>query len=160
MAAGGPDAVLAFAGRGSRCTPAFRVARVQPAGAPGDVFTTSAVGWGHSILASVEYSDARRAFNEAVAGVAATTDAADAARTSQHPLDRWVVAEAGLRLDAMKAKIAEITHPWPLVREPAPDLGGQHLISVFTMRNEVTEGARRVLSLTAQIANAPAVAAL
>ena len=69
-----------------------------------------------------------------------------------HPLDQWPVAEAGLRLDAMKAKIAEITHPWPLVREPAPDLGGQHLISVFTMRNEVTEGARRVLSLTAQIA--------
>ena len=160
MAAAGPDAVLAFAGRGSRCTPAFRVARVQPAGAPGDVFTTSAVGWGHSILASVEYSDARRAFNEAVAGVAATADAADAARRGQHPLDQWVVAEAGLRLDAMKAKIAEITHPWPLVREPAPDLGGQHLISVFTMRNEVTEGARRVLSLTAQIANAPAVAAL
>jgi hypothetical protein len=60
----------------------------------------------------------------------------------------------------MKAKIAEITHPWPLVREPAPDLGGQHLISVFTMRNEVTEGASRVLSLTAQIGCAPAVAAL
>jgi alkylation response protein AidB-like acyl-CoA dehydrogenase len=68
--AAGPEAVLAFAGRGSRCTPAFRVARVQPAGAPGDVFTTSAVGWGHAILASVEYSDARRAFNEAVAQVA------------------------------------------------------------------------------------------
>jgi hypothetical protein len=160
--AGGPDAVLAFAGRGSRCTPAFRVARVQPAGAPGDVFTTSAVGWGHSILASVEYSDARRAFNEAVAGVAASAAVppiADAA-TGGHPLDGWHVAEAGLRLYAMKAKIAEITHPWPLVREPAPDLGGQHLISVFTMRNEVTEGARRVLGLTAQIANAPAVAAL
>ena len=74
----GPDAVLAFAGRGSRCTPAFRVARVQPAGAPGDVFTTSAVGWGHSILASVEYSDARRAFNEAVAEAAGVADAADA----------------------------------------------------------------------------------
>jgi hypothetical protein len=148
--AGGADAVLAFAGRGSRCTPAFRVARVQPAGAPEDVFTTSAVGWGHSILASVEYSDARRAFNAAVADAA----------TAAHSLDTWPVAEAGLRLDAMKAKIAEITHPWPLVREPAPDLGGQHLISVFTMRNEVTEGASRVLSLTAQIANAPAVAAL
>ena len=88
--------------------------------------------------------------------------AADAATGGPegHPLDQWPVAEAGLRLDAMKAKIAEITYPWPLVREPAPDLGGQHLISVFTMRNEVTEGARRVLSLTAQIANAPAVAAL
>src|SRR3984957_19711799 len=31
-----PDAVLAFAGRGSRCTPAFRVARGAPAGAPTD----------------------------------------------------------------------------------------------------------------------------
>jgi hypothetical protein len=153
--ASGPEAVLAFAGRGSRCTPAFRVARVQPAGAPGDVFTTSAVGWGHAILASVEYSDARRAFNEAVEVAAAANTAAAA-----HPLNGWPVAEAGLRLDAMKARIAEITHPWPLVREPAPDLGGQHLISIFTMRNEVTEGARRVLSLTAQIANAPAVAAL
>ena len=30
-----PDAVLAFAGRGSRCTPAFRVARVAPAGRAG-----------------------------------------------------------------------------------------------------------------------------
>jgi hypothetical protein len=157
MTTRGADAVLAFAGRGSRCTPAFRVARVQPAGVPGDVFTTSAVGWGHSILASVEYSDARRAFNAAVAAVAA--DAADTAPEG-HPLDQWVVAEAGLRLDAMKAKIAEITHPWPLVREPAPDLGGQHLISVFTMRNEVSEGARRVLSLAAQIGCAPAVAAL
>src|SRR3984885_5893258 len=35
MAAAGPDAVLAFAGRGSRCTPAFRGARGQPARAPG-----------------------------------------------------------------------------------------------------------------------------
>ena len=153
---GGPDAVLAFAGRGSRCTPAFRVARVQPVGTPGDIFTTSAMAWGHSILASVQYSDARRAFN---AAVAATASAA-APGGGGHPLDQWPVAEAGLRLDAMKAKIAEITHPWPLVREPAPDLGGQHLISVFTMRNEVAEGARRVLSLTAQIGCAPAVAAL
>jgi hypothetical protein len=151
------DAVLAFAGRGSRCTPAFRVARVQPAGAPGDVFTASAVGWGQSLLASVQYSDARRAFNAAVAGVA---DAAGPALRDRHPLDQWPVAEAGLRLDAMKAKIAEITHPWPRVPCPAPDLGGQHLIGIFTMRHEVAEGARQVLSLTGRIADAPAVAAL
>jgi len=152
------DAVLAFAGRGSRCTPAFRVARVQHSGAPGDVFTASAIGWGHSILASVQYSDARRAFNAAVAAVAA--DAATAAPAAQHPLDQWAVAEAGLRLDAMKAKIAEITHPWPRVPAPAPDLGGQRLIGIFTMRHEVADGARHVLNLTAQIADAPAVAAL
>lgn len=153
--AGGSDAVLAFAGRGSRCTPAFRVARVQPAGAPGDVFTMSAVAWGHSILASVQYSDARRAFNAAVAAAAT----AGQGPGGGHPLDRWPVAEAGLRLDAMKAKIAEITHPWPLVPEQAPDLGGQRLIGIFTMRHEVAEGARRVLGLTEQIADAPAVAA-
>ena len=155
-APGAPDAVLAFAGRGSRCTPAFRVARVQPVGTPGDVFTTSAFAWGHSILASVQYSDARRAFN---AAVAATASAA-APGAGGHPLDQWPVAEAGLRLDAMKAKIAEITHPWPLVPWPAPDLGGQRLVSIFTMRHEVADGARQVLSLTARIADAPAVAAL
>jgi len=165
------DAVLAFAGRGSRCTPALRVARVQHSGAPGDVFTASAVGWGHSILASVQYSDARRAFNAAVAAVAAdaatvadgvawAADAATPALRAKHPLDRWEVAEAGLRLDAMKARIAEITHPWPRVPAPAPDLGGQRLIGIFTMRHEVADGARHVLNLTAQIADAPAVAAL
>ncbi len=154
-AAARPDAVLAFAGRGSRCTPAFRIARVQPAGSPVDTFTTSAIAWGHSILASVEYSDARRAFNAAVAAAGSVP----AAPAGGHPLDQWPVAEAGLRLDAMKAKIAEITHPWPLVPEQAPDLGGQRLISIFTMRHEVAEGAARVLGLTRQIASAPVVAA-
>jgi hypothetical protein len=152
---GRPDAVLAFAGRGSRCTPAFRVARVQPAGSPADVFTTSAIAWGHSINASVEYSAARRAFNRATR--AAT---AQPTRNGAHPLDQWPVAEASLRLDAMKAKIAEITHPWPLIPGQEPDLGGQRLISIFTMRHEVAEGAARVLSLTAQIPSAPAIAAL
>jgi alkylation response protein AidB-like acyl-CoA dehydrogenase len=150
-----PDAVLAFAGRGSRCTPAFRVVRVQPTGSPADVFTTSAIAWGHSLNASVEYSAARRAFNHAV-------EAASQQPTPDgtHPLDRWPVAEASLRLDAMKAKIAEITHPWPLVPGQEPDLGGQRLISIFTMRHEVAEGARQVLGLTTQIASAPAIAAL
>jgi alkylation response protein AidB-like acyl-CoA dehydrogenase len=150
-----PDAVLAFAGRGSRCTPAFRVARVQAVGSPGDVFTTSAIGWGHSILASVEYSDARRAFNQAVGSVERT----GAAIAGGHPLDQWPVAEASLRLDAMKARIAEVTHPWPLVRGQEPDLGGQRLIGIFTMRHEIADGARRVFALTSQIADAQAVAA-
>jgi hypothetical protein len=163
--AAGADAVLAFAGRGSRCTPAFRVARVQRAGAPADVFTTSAIGWGHAILASVEYSDARRAFNwtiETQLNIRQTDMAAASAlgaRGAPHPLDQWPVAEAGLRLDAMKAKIADITHPWPRVPGQEPDLGGQRLISIFTMRHEVAEGARRVHGLTAQIADSTAVAA-
>jgi len=62
--AGQPQSVIAFAGRGTRCTPGFRVARVSAAGTPAEVFTTSALTWGHSILASVQYSDARRAFND------------------------------------------------------------------------------------------------
>jgi alkylation response protein AidB-like acyl-CoA dehydrogenase len=150
-----PDAVLAFAGRGSRCTPAFRVARVQGTGTPGDVFSTSAIGWGHAILASVQYSDARRVFNLAIEAVNPRGTG-----TGGHPLDQWPVAEASLRLDAMKAKIAEITHPWPRVPGQEPDLGGQRLIGIFTMRHEVADGARRVLHLTAQIADAQAVAAI
>src|ERR1700689_4658934 len=35
-----PQTVIAFAGRGTRCTPPFRVARVQPVGTPADVFAT------------------------------------------------------------------------------------------------------------------------
>jgi alkylation response protein AidB-like acyl-CoA dehydrogenase len=155
-----PDAVLAFAGRGSRCTPAFRVARVALAGAPTDTFTSSAIGWGHSILASVQYSDARRAFNAAMA--AATSEFAGSTaehRVGGHPLDRWPVAEAGLRLDAMKERIADITHPWPLVQDTTPDLGGQKLIGIYAMRHEVADGAAKVHDLLAQIAAAPAVAA-
>jgi|HubBroStandDraft_3_1064219.scaffolds.fasta_scaffold10171_3 hypothetical protein len=151
-----PDAVLAFAGRGSRCTPAFRVARVLPAGAPSDVFTTSAIAWGHSLIASVQYSDARRAFHEAIIAL----DRRPLVATGAHPLDQWPVAEAGLRLDAMKAKIAEITHPWTLIPEQGPDLGGQRLIGIYTMRHEVVDGAGHVHRLVGQMTSAPAVAAL
>src|SRR5579863_2913153 len=38
-----PQSVIAFAGRGARCTPGFRVARVAAAGTPADVFTTGAL---------------------------------------------------------------------------------------------------------------------
>ena len=119
------------------------------------MFTTSALAWGHSLNASVEYSAARRAFNHAV-------DAASGQPPldGSHPLDRWPVAEASLRLDAMKAKIAEITHPWPLVPGQEPDLGGQRLISIFTMRHEVAEGASHVHRLIGQMNAEPAVAAL
>ena len=159
-----PRAVIAFAGRAGRCTPAFRVARVAAAGTPGDVFTTSALTWGHAILASVQYSDARRAFNDAITACAAAVTPAAFARPAgsaepllpsqggtARPPGRWPVAEAGARLDAMKAKIAEITHPWRLVQEPAPDLGGQHLISLYAMRHEVTEGAASVHALVEQL---------
>ena len=51
-----------------------------------------------------------------------------------------------------------ITHPWPLVQQPAPDLGGQHLIGLHAMRHEVAEGATRVHQLISQITGAPAPA--
>jgi hypothetical protein len=53
----------------------------------------------------------------------------------------------------MKARIADVTHPWPRVPEPGPDLGGQHLISVYAMRREITESSDRVRALAAQIAS-------
>jgi hypothetical protein len=140
------EAVLAFAGPG-----APRVARVLPAGAPSDVFTASAVGWGCAILASVEFSAARRAFRRACAQFPYVPPQGPAPGRPS-PLDQWAVAEASLRLDAMKARIADVTHPWPRVPEPGPDLGGQHLISVYAMRREVTEGGAAVRALAAQIA--------
>jgi hypothetical protein len=167
--------VIAFAGRGARCTPAFRVGRVASAGTPADTFTASALTWGHSILASVQYSDARRAFNDAITAYAeaAVSDAlpvpgdpvADGqegagtgAGFAGRPAGHWPVAEAGARLDAMKAKIAEITHPWQLACEPTPDVGGQHLISLYAMRHEITEGAASVHALVEQLTGTAAPA--
>ncbi len=155
-----PQCVIAFAGRAGRSSQAFRVARAQPAGALADVFTTSALTWGHSILASVQYSDARRAFNAAITAVAEAATPADLARPAAPgvPAGRWPAAEAGARLDAMKARIAEVTHPWQLVQAPAPDLGGQHLIALHAMRHEVADGAARVYGLIAQLTGDPAPA--
>ena len=174
-----PQAVIAFAGRGDLGAPALRVARVASIGTPEDVFTTSALTWGHSILASVQYSDAKRVFNAAITAYAeaAVADdaglaglelaggggfAADPARVpgqggsgtdgSGRPGGNWPVAEAGTRLAAMKDKIAEITHVWPLIPPATPDLGGQHLISLYAMRHEVAEGTARVRDLITQIA--------
>jgi len=187
-----PQSVIAFAGRGDLSAPPLRVARVSPLGTPDDVFTTSALTWGHSILASVQYSDAKRVFNAAITayaeaavsgdaglaglglagtGLAGTEPAsgdltADAARVpgqggsgparsagSGRPGGGWPAVEAGTTLEAMKSKIAEITHPWPLIPAGTPDLGGQHLISLFAMRHEVAEGAARVRELIARIAD-------
>ena len=165
-AVGRPQSVIAFAGHGTRCTPAFRVARVASGGTPEDVFTASALTWGHSILASVQYSDARRAFNDAItacaeaatpaafadpAGHGAGPGPAGADGPARRPAGRWPVAEAGVLLDEMKAKIAEITHPWQLVQAPTLDLGGQHLIGLHAMRHEVAEGAATVHARVGQL---------
>jgi hypothetical protein len=170
-----PQSVIAFAGRAVGPAPAFRVARAGPVGTPADVFLTSALTWGHSILASVQYSDVRRAFNAALTIYA---EAAAAAMTAgpgtpgpgpvpssrpaslpAAPAGRWPVAEAGARLDAMKARIADVTHPWhQMMREPALDLGGQHLIGLYAMRHEIAEGAASVQEVITQITGAPAPA--
>ena len=178
--------VIAFAGRDTGISPAFRVARTVVAGTPADVFTSSALTWGHSILASAQYSDARRAFDAALTAYA---EAAAAAMTAADPAapgpsrdagrsaagraagpgepgsaaqpagaGHWPVAEAGTRLDAMKARIGEVTHPWQLVQSPAPDLGGQHLIGLYAMRHEIAAGAARVHDLISQITGTPAPA--
>ena len=43
---------------------------VRSVEAAADTFASSAIGWGHAILASVQYSDARRAFNDAITACA------------------------------------------------------------------------------------------
>jgi hypothetical protein len=53
---------------------------------------------------------------------------------------------------------AEVTHPWALVQDPAPDLGGQHLIRLYAMRHEVAAGAARVHDLISQVTGEPAPA--
>ena len=58
----------------------------------------------------------------------------------------------------MKAKIAEITHPWQLVQAPTPDLGGQHLISLHAMRHEIAEGSATVHALVGQLTGTAAPA--
>ena len=161
--------VIAFAGRGSRRAPAFRVARSETAGRPADVFMTSALTWGHSVLASVQYADTRRAFDAALTAYAEeaasalfTSPAApaprDRAERAGRPAGRWPVAEAGTLLDAMKARIAEVTHRWQLVQEQTPDLGGQHLIGLYAMRHEIGDRAARVHQVIAQITGASAPA--
>jgi hypothetical protein len=77
---------------------------------------------------------------------------------ARRPAGRWPVAEAGVLLDEMKAKIAEITHPWQLVQAPTPDLGGQHLIGLHAMRHEVAEGAATVHALVGQLTGTAAPA--
>jgi len=159
-----PQCVIAFAGRGDASSPGFRVTRVQAAGAPGDVFGTSVLTWGHSILASVQYSDARRAFNDAITASAEAATPAFFASPVPSPaaggrsVRRWPAAEAAATLDAMKARIAEVTHPWRLIQLPAPDLGGQHLIGLHAMRHEIAEGAAQVHDLISQITGTPAPA--
>jgi hypothetical protein len=167
-----PQTVLGFAGRGDRCTPGFRLARAEAAGTPADAFLTSALTWGHAILASVQYSDTRRAFDAALAACADAAAAALSAGPAAAVLSpvpqsgqarpgssgRWPVAEAGAQLDAMKARIAQVTHPWPLDQHPAPDLGGQHLIGLYAMRHEVAAGAARVHDLISQVTGVPAPA--
>jgi hypothetical protein len=182
------QSVVAFAGRGDQCTPGFRVARAEAVGTPADVFLTSALTWGHGILASVQYSDARRAFDAALTSCAEAAAAAlSAGPSAEGPVaggssaagpaaagpaaggppsgpprpgsaGRWPVAEAGTQLDAVKARIAEVTHAWPLVQDPAPDLGGQHLIGLYAMRHEVAAGTARVHDLITQITGVPAPA--
>ena len=185
--ASGTQSVLAFAGRGDRCTPGFRIARAAAGGTPADVFLTSALTWGHAILASVQYSDARRAFDAALtacaeaaaaslsagpgtgapgapgagapgAGGSGTGGPGTGGPARLESAGRWPVAEAGTQLDAVKARIAEVTHAWPLFRDPAPDLGGQHLIGLYTMRHEVAAGTARVHDLISQVTGVPAPA--
>jgi alkylation response protein AidB-like acyl-CoA dehydrogenase len=125
-------------------------------------------GWALPLTGMAWYAIARQAFELAVrrAGSQPAGDpwAAGGLRAGQagsaaagHPLDRWEVAEAALRLDSLRGQLDEAIDGWQ--RRTAAggaltslDPGGQWLIRLFTVRHAAADGARRVIELAAEIA--------
>jgi alkylation response protein AidB-like acyl-CoA dehydrogenase len=98
------------------------------------------------------YAIARRAFDLAVDRACGQQEAGGG-----HPLDRWPVAEAALRLDGIRGQLDEVIAAWRQ-RVTAGggvtslDPGRLGLIRQFTARHAAIESARRVVELAALIA--------
>jgi alkylation response protein AidB-like acyl-CoA dehydrogenase len=132
-------------------------------GDPADeVFVAGMFGWGLPLAGMTFYAIARQAFDLAVhrarwpGGDQTGGDHASGGHEPGHPLDRWPVAEAALRLDAIRGQLDEVIGGWQ--RRTAAggaltslDPGGQWLIRLFTVRHAAAEGAQRVIELAAQI---------
>ena len=134
------------------------------AGAP---LVAGVFGWALPLTGMAWYAIARQAFELAVgrAGEQAAGDpwaagelrAGQAGSATGHPLDRWEVAEAALRLDSLRGQLDDAIDGWQ--RRSAAggaltslDPGGQWLIRLFTVRHAAADGARRVIELAAEIA--------
>ncbi len=134
----------------------------------GESLVAGMFGWALPLTGMAWYAIARQAFEVAVrrAGPQAAGDpwAAGELRAGQagsaaagHPLDRWEVAEAALRLDSLRGQLDEAIDGGQ--RRTAAggaltslDPGGQWLIRLFTVRHAAAAGARRVIELAAEIA--------
>jgi hypothetical protein len=168
---GQPAVVYGFTGRNGA---PFRPVARQPLGAPGTCGSTLIAGvliagmyaWGLALDGMTSYAIARRTFELAVeraCGADATPGAHRAGQRAGHPLDRWPVAEASLRLDDMRGWLDEVIANWRQ-RVAAGggvtglDPGRLGLVRQFTARYVAADGAQRVLDLAALIASDPVAA--
>jgi hypothetical protein len=148
---GGPAIVYGFAGRAGA---SFRPVAQQPLAGPGSTLIAGMYAWGLALDGMTSYAIARRRFERAV----------EQAQQTGRSLDRWPVAEASLRLDDVRGGLDEVIASWRQ-RVAAGggvtslDPGRLGLIRQFTARHVATDGARRVLDLTALIAGDPVAAA-
>jgi alkylation response protein AidB-like acyl-CoA dehydrogenase len=136
-----------------------RTARVLPPGPPDDPFIAGVFGWGLPLAGEISYAIARRAFDLAIERACPHAPRGRGPRASAagcHPTDRWPVAEAALRLDAIRGQLDTVLHGWQqraAVGGAAAilDPGGQWLIRLFTVRRAAADCARRVAELAEQI---------
>ena len=71
-----------------------------------DMFTAGTFGWGLPLAGMTCYAIARQAFDEASSRARGTgEDRPGGEHDPGHPLDRWPVAEAALRLDGIRARL-------------------------------------------------------
>lgn len=128
----------------------------------GEPLVAGMFGWALPLTGMAWYAVARQAFELAVgrAGPQAEGELRaghQGSAAAGHPLNRWEVAEAALRLDSLRGQLDEAIDGWE--RRTAAggaltslDPGGQWLIRLFTVRHAAADGARRVIELAAEIA--------
>ena len=128
----------------------------------GEPLVAGMFGWALPLTGMAWYAVARQAFELAVgrAGPQAEGELGAGHQDSAvagHPLDRWEVAEAALRLDSLRGQLDEAIDGWERRAGAGGalsslDPGGQWLIRLFTVRHAAADGARRVIELASEIA--------
>jgi len=128
----------------------------------GEPLVAGMFGWALPLTGMAWYAVARQAFDLAVGRAGPQAEGELRAghpgpAAAGHPLDRWEVAEAALRLDSLRGQLDEAIDGWQRRAVAGGalsslDPGGQWLIRLFTVRHAAADGARRVIELAAQIA--------